>query len=245
MAHQVEGMRGLADLERAARPEVADVAALAEAVGGPGELADRADLQAQEIDRDCAQHDRPADHPGQQEPGRRAGHPFPGHADQQHALCDLGVDVEAIGVFGLQIDGEWVVQSFVEAFKDFAVDMANAGVDRRRRHGIGQRQSALELDREPCVAAGTPDLRVARGVIGSLLDHLGQQRHLAGDPERQRAGHRIPMAIVEDDREQQLQDQQRHHDDQQRAPEQAARDNLMIEELPQARQHAQPPSRST
>ena len=38
--------------KRTARPEVADVAALAEAVGGAGELADRADLQAQEVDRD-------------------------------------------------------------------------------------------------------------------------------------------------------------------------------------------------
>ena len=77
MAHQVEGMRGLADLERAARPEVADVAALAEAVGGPGELADRADLQAQEVDRDRAR--APIELPTiqvEQEPGRRAGDPL-------------------------------------------------------------------------------------------------------------------------------------------------------------------------
>ena len=52
LAHQVEGVGRLADLHGTARPEVADVATLAEAVGGAGELADRADLQAQEVDRD-------------------------------------------------------------------------------------------------------------------------------------------------------------------------------------------------
>ena len=88
--------------------------------------------------------------------------------------------------------------------------------------------------------------RVARGVVGRLLDHLGQQRHLAGDAERQPAGHRIPVAIVEDVCEQELQDQQRHDDDQQRAPEQAARDDQSIEELPQrAPARLSSPSRST
>ena len=65
VAHQVEGVGGLADLQGTARAEVADVAALAEAVGGAGELADRPDLQAQEEDRDRREHDRAADHPGQ------------------------------------------------------------------------------------------------------------------------------------------------------------------------------------
>ena len=85
VAHQVEGVGGLADLQRTSGPEIADVAALAEAVGGAGELADRADLQAQEEDRDRGEHDRAADHPGEQKPGGGAGDPLPRRDHLQQA----------------------------------------------------------------------------------------------------------------------------------------------------------------
>ena len=60
--HFDEGVAGLADLARAMRAEI-EIAALAEILGGAGEAQDRADLVAQEQDRDSEQHDRRAQHP--------------------------------------------------------------------------------------------------------------------------------------------------------------------------------------
>ena len=65
--HLDEGLRRAAHLERAARTEVRHLAALAEALGGVGEPQDRADLVAQEQDRDDQQHGRGADHPDQED----------------------------------------------------------------------------------------------------------------------------------------------------------------------------------
>ena len=82
--------------------------------------------------------------------------------------------------------------------------------------------------------------------FGCFLDRLGKQGHLAGDAEGQPAGHRVPVAVVEDVGEQDLQDQQRHDDDQERSPEQAARDDQAAEPAAQRSEHrAQLPSRST
>ena len=76
-AHQVEGVGRLANLDGAARPEIADVAPLAEAVGGAQRAGgsggsagagNRSAIAASSTER--------ADHPGQQEPCRRAGHPL-------------------------------------------------------------------------------------------------------------------------------------------------------------------------
>ena len=206
------------------RPEVADVAALAEAVGGPGELADRPDLQAQEEDRDRREHDRAADHPGEQEPGRGAGHPLARRDARSAGRARAGrrrrrgPDRRSRGRprTGRAAARRRLPGSCCRCGRHWSSMPAAATASSRRPPGVSVMSRS--------VLRGARSMKASRARrVGRLLDRLGEQRHLAGDAERQPAGHRVPVAVVEDVGEQDLQDQQRHDDDQQRAPEQAAR----------------------
>ena len=151
-----------------------------------------------------------------------------------------------VGIVGLEIDRERVGQPLGERFQDLVVDVADVGLDAGRRHRLVEAAAGRERDVEVGAAPRALDEGVAGGDAGRILDRLGKQGDLARDAEGQPAGHRVPVAIVEDVGEQDLQDQQRHDDDQERAPEQAARDDQAAEPAAQRLQHrGQLPSRRT
>jgi hypothetical protein len=83
--HQVERVRRLADFQRALQAHVAHVPALAEALGGARQAADGPDLEPQEVERQRRERQRRADHPGEQEPRGRAGHPLPAASTRSSA----------------------------------------------------------------------------------------------------------------------------------------------------------------
>ena len=92
--HLDEGLRRAANLARAARTEVRDLAPFAEAFGGVREPQDRPDLVAQEQNRDGDQHQRGADHPQQEDMGIGDIGRAPRREHAHHRIVELDADLE-------------------------------------------------------------------------------------------------------------------------------------------------------
>ena len=141
--HLDEGDRGAAHLARAARAEIRHFAALAEALGGVGEPQDRADLVAQEGDRDGEQHRRGADHPEQEDfRVRRIG----GAAAREHAhhrIVELDADLDQLRAAD-GVDPERLADALADPFRERLVEQREERLRPRRRQ-FGHRQ---EVDRQ-------------------------------------------------------------------------------------------------
>ena len=224
LAHQVERRAGLADLGRALELEVADVAALAEIVGGPGEAPDRPQLPGHEVDRHDQQQQRQPDHPAHEHLGGARCRP----------ACAAPAPAAARRPSGRRPRSAWASRTCrVSITNGRSSSPAKVSVRRAieparrdqpgRLHRRRQRAAGLERDRDAEMLARELEHLAARGGGLGRVQQVDDQAHLAGEADRQPAGHRVPMALVENVGQDRLQDQQRHDHDQQGAAEQAAR----------------------
>ena len=145
VAHLEEGFRGLAHLARAARAEiVGNGAALAEGVGGFREPQDRADLVAQEQDRDGQQDDRRADHP-QQEDVRVGRVGLAARGDEaQDGVVVLDADLH-VARLADRIDPERLVDVLADLVRQRPVEQREERLRARRRQ-IARRQNLQRRD---------------------------------------------------------------------------------------------------
>ena len=216
--HLYEGQRGLAHLARAARPEGIDRPALAELLGGIGELQDRLDLVAQEEERDCDQHKRGAGHPEKEDlrvggvgAASRREHP-------QHMVAEVDANFDHVGI-AERVEPERPVDVAADLARKRRVEQR----EERPRAGLRQRIWRQHRDRQPIGLGGD-----ARDVGEALVLRIGlDDLDDGGDVAHQRAGqaprHQLPMPLHEDVGDDRLQDQDRHHDDQDRAGVKALR----------------------
>ena len=205
-------MGRLADLQGAARPEIADVAALAEAVGGARELADRRGS--------AGAGSRPRSPRSTTEPPT-----IQASSSQVVVLVtrlrapptvsrpgvDLHVDGDAVRVVGSRSTAKGWCSRSAKASRILLSIWPTSLCDARLRPPRPRAWcSAAARCRDPVSRRARSISACAAGGVGRIVDQLGQQRHLARDAERQPAGHRVPMPVVEDVGEHELQDQQRH-----------------------------------
>ena len=217
LAHDDEGGRRLAHLAGALGLEIAHRQALAEAVGGLGEAAHRADLVAQEEDGDGEQHDRGADHPHDEDVGGAAEHPLARGGDVEHPVFQLDADHKPLEpAFG--IDREGAPELRRERPFEHREENAEAGLGQH-----GKRAAGFGLDVEAEIEPGGPQDEGPVAGLGKGLDQLDHRGDVIGQAERQVAAHGVPMAFVEDVGGDELEQHQRRDDDQERPAEQRAR----------------------
>ena len=209
--HLDEGGGGAPHLARAARTEVRHLAALAEALGGVGEPQDRADLVAQEQDGDGEQHQRGADHPGQEDLGiRRIGGAAAGE-HPHHRIVELDADLDqrraADGV-----DPERPADLPAELLRQRLIEQREERLrPRRRQLVLGE-----EIDDQVEPLLRDAPQQGAVGVLRIALVDLDQRRdvlhHAGGQPLRDQ----VPVPLHEHEGHHRLQHHHRDDDDEQR-----------------------------
>ena len=140
---------GLAHLAGAARPEVRDLAALAEALGRVGEPQDRPDLVAQEQDRDGEQHQRRADHPQQEDVRVRRIGRLRRAKTRITASSSWMRDLDEVGAAD-RVDPERPADLLADLFGQRLVEQREERLRPERR----QRVDGQEIDVEPEPLAG-------------------------------------------------------------------------------------------
>jgi len=210
--HDGEGLAGAAHLARPGRLEVADGAALAEALGGVGEALDRADLIAQEEDGDGQQHEGGADHPDQEDVRVRGIGLGAAGDDAENVVAECDADLDQVGVAD-GVDPEGPMDTGDDLVGERAVEQREERLRPRRR----QLLAAQDGDREAEIALGDARHGVPVGVLRVGLDHRDDRGDVAGQSLRQAAGDEVPVTLHEDVGDHRLQDDHRQHDDQERA----------------------------
>ena len=217
VAHAQKGGGGLAHFGGARRFQLERADALAEAVGGLGQAAYRADLVAQKDDGDGQQDQRGADHPHDEDIGRRAGDPLDRRQEAQHAVDQLDPDLDLFAVAG-GVDAVGPGQALAQGL-----------VEHRIKNAVGDRGLVRRVGQDLAAQISRLDLHVALqlGRGGRRQGHLRRaaldvddHRNVAGQAEGQAAGHGVPVALVKHIGGDHLQQDHRGDDDRQSATEQ-------------------------
>ncbi len=210
--HLDEGVAGLAHLAGAARPEL-DLAALAEALGRLGEAQDRADLVAQEQDRDAEQHERGAAHPQQEDVRvRGVGLAAPGE-HPHHGVVELDPDLDEVRAPD-RVDPERP--------RDLARHLARTAPGRGSRRTASAPAAAASASGRISTSRSSRSLAMRASVSPFLSCGIGlvdvdQRRDVGGDGRGQAARHELPVPLHEDIGDDRLQQDHRRDDDDQRA----------------------------
>ena len=215
--HLDEGGRCAPHLTRAARAEVRHLAALAEALGGIGEPQDRADLVAQEGDRDGEQHDRGAHHPQQEDMRVRGVSRVAAREHPHHGVVEPDSNLDQCRAPD-RIDPERPPDLPADLLRERLVEQREERLRPRRRH-LGHRQ---EVDHEPKVFLGEAADLGLLGLREGRVD-VNQSTDVLHDGPREPLRDGVPMPLHERERDHRLQDHHRHDDDQERAGIEALR----------------------
>ena len=214
-------MRRAADLARAARTEVRHFPSFAETFGGIGEPQDRADLVAQEQHRDGDQHQRGADHPGEEDVGIRD---IGGAARREYAhdrVVELDADLEQRRAPD-GVDPERPADLLADLLRQRLIHQREERLRSRRRQIVHRQEID---DQAELVLRNAPQLHV----VGTLridpvdLDQGGDVRHHAG---REPLRDQVVVPLHEHEGDDRLQHHHGHDDDQERAPIEALRHDV-------------------
>ena len=174
--HLDEGLRRAPHLARAARPEVGDLAPLAEAFGGIGEPQNRPDLVAQEQHRHRDQHQRGAHHPSQKDVRVRDIGGTARREDPHHRVVELDADLEQCRAPD-RIDPERPADLLSDLLRQRLIDQREERLRPRRRQLVDRQ----EIDHQPeFLLRDAAHLRVSAP---------------AGRPCRPRSGWRCPAPL--------------------------------------------------
>ena len=180
--HLDEGLRRPPYLARAARPEVRDLAAFAEAFRGVGQPQDRADLIAQEQHRDRDQHQRGADHPG--EKNMRVRH-VGGAARREyahHRIVELDADLDQRRTSD-RVDPERPPDLLAQLLRDGLIDEREERLRAGRRQVVHRQEvdhQAELLLRDAAQLRGAGILRIDPIDLDQGSDVLAPRRRTGG-----------------------------------------------------------------
>ena len=209
--HFQEGRGSPADFPRAARPEVRRLAALAEGFGGVGQADDRANLIAQEGNRNGEHDQRSRDHPKQKDPGIRIVDIGAAGEHPHHRVVELNADFHDVGTAD-GVDPEWQADLFADFVRQRAVKLREEWF----RAGRRQLASRQEIDHEAeSVLRNASKLRVV-GVLRKCLVDVDEGGDFLRDCRGQIGRHQIPVPLQEEERDDRLQHDHGHDDDQER-----------------------------
>ncbi len=220
--HLDEGERRAPHLARAARAEVRNLTALAEAFGGVGEPQDRADLVAQEQHRHGDQQQRGSHHPGEEDV--RVGD-IGGAARREHAhdrIVELDADLEQRRAPD-RVDPERAADLLAHLVRERLVDQGEEGLWARRRQLVGRQ----EVDHQAELLLRNPSQLPVIGLLGIDLVDLDQGGDVLHHAGREPLRHQVVVALHEHERHDRLQHHHGRDDDEQRARIEAFRHHAL------------------